>query len=89
MFYNTNYEIKKYDKDVGKPIIKVLICYLSNFKDSYGEIETKRINKRDTILNIKQFLFVVFQTEIAKRLNAICAQVIPFLSQEASILYDD
>ena len=25
------------------------------------------------------------QTEIAKRLNAICAQVIPFLSQEVSI----
>ncbi|KAL3865819.1 hypothetical protein ACJMK2_043169, partial [Sinanodonta woodiana] len=31
------------------------------------------------------FIFLVmllFQTEIAKRLNAICAQVIPFLSQE-------
>ena len=26
------------------------------------------------------------QTEIAKRLNAICAQVIPFLSQEVSFL---
>lgn len=25
-----------------------------------------------------------FQTEIAKRLNTICAQVIPFLSQEVS-----
>ena len=24
----------------------------------------------------------LYQTEIAKRLNAICAQVIPFLSQE-------
>ena len=27
-------------------------------------------------------IFFYFQTEIAKRLNAICAQVIPFLSQE-------
>ena len=26
------------------------------------------------------------QTEIAKRLNAICAQVIPFLSQEVSVV---
>lgn len=41
------------------------------------------------ILNKIKILFVVLQTEIAKRLNAICAQVIPFLSQEASILYDD
>ena len=27
-----------------------------------------------------------FQTEIAKRLNAICAQIIPFLSQEVSYI---
>jgi hypothetical protein len=27
-----------------------------------------------------------FQTEIAKRLNAICAQVIPFLSQEVGVV---
>ena len=27
------------------------------------------------------------QTEIAKRLNAICAQVIPFLSQEVLVLH--
>ena len=29
-------------------------------------------------------MFVDFQTEIAKRLNAICAQIIPFLSQDVS-----
>lgn len=29
--------------------------------------------------------FNFFQTEIAKRLNAICAQIIPFLSQDVSI----
>lgn len=29
-------------------------------------------------------LFFVFQTEIAKRLNAILAQIMPFLSQEVS-----
>ena len=29
----------------------------------------------------------VLQTEIAKRLNAICAQVIPFLSQEVRLLF--
>ncbi len=34
------------------------------------------------------FIFFVsfsFQTEIAKRLNAICAQIIPFLSQEVRL----
>lgn len=31
---------------------------------------------------ILSFFFFHEQTEIAKRLNAICAQVIPFLSQE-------
>lgn len=29
---------------------------------------------------------IILQTEIAKRLNAICAQIIPFLSQEVSDL---
>ena len=29
----------------------------------------------------------VFQTEIAKRLNAILAQIMPFLSQEVSVPY--
>jgi len=28
--------------------------------------------------------FLSFQTEIAKRLNAICAQIIPFLSMDVS-----
>lgn len=28
--------------------------------------------------------FNLFQTEIAKRLNAICAQIIPFLSMDVS-----
>lgn len=35
-------------------------------------------------LSISVCLFL-HQTEIAKRLNTICAQVIPFLSQEVSI----
>lgn len=30
-------------------------------------------------------LYSIQQTEIAKRLNTICAQVIPFLSQEVSV----
>ena len=34
------------------------------------------------ILSTSYFYFSFQQTEIAKRLNAICAQVIPFLSQE-------
>lgn len=39
------------------------------------------------LLRMKSFCLSVsppFQTEIAKRLNTICAQVIPFLSQEVS-----
>lgn len=31
---------------------------------------------------IYNFVFSLFQTEIAKRLNAIIAQILPFLSQE-------
>lgn len=31
------------------------------------------------------FLLFIFQTEIAKRLNAILAQIMPFLSQEVSV----
>lgn len=33
-------------------------------------------------------LLFLLQTEIAKRLNAICAQIIPFLSQEVSAFID-
>ena len=36
-------------------------------------------------LSVSVCLFL-HQTEIAKRLNTICAQVIPFLSQEVSIV---
>lgn len=35
-------------------------------------------------LSVSVCLFL-YQTEIAKRLNTICAQVIPFLSQEVSM----
>ncbi len=34
----------------------------------------------------KVWLFFNFQMEIAKRLNAIIAQLLPFLSQEVSIV---
>lgn len=34
------------------------------------------------VLFTDEFLFCLFQTEIAKRLNAIIAQILPFLSQE-------
>lgn len=34
------------------------------------------------VYTIYTFLVVYFQTEIAKRLNAIIAQVLPFLAQE-------
>lgn len=37
-----------------------------------------------TIKSLSPPLFL-HQTEIAKRLNTICAQVIPFLSQEVSM----
>jgi len=34
---------------------------------------------------IAKVCFSCFQTEIAKRLNAIIAQVLPFLAQEVSV----
>lgn len=38
-----------------------------------------------TIPSHYAFLLFIFQTEIAKRLNAILAQIMPFLSQEVSV----
>ena len=41
------------------------------------------LNRRQ-VLNQYFLFYFCSQTEIAKRLNAICAQIIPFLSQEVS-----
>uniref|UniRef100_A0A7N6FG81 Groucho/TLE N-terminal Q-rich domain-containing protein n=1 Tax=Anabas testudineus TaxID=64144 RepID=A0A7N6FG81_ANATE len=46
-------------------------------EDGRKEREGGRMSWLDSI-----FFFFFFQTEIAKRLNVICAQLIPFLSQE-------
>ena len=51
----------------GLPVQKLRIITVIVIWCTYGELS---------------FLVLYFQTEIAKRLNAICAQVIPFLSQE-------
>jgi hypothetical protein len=40
---------------------------------------------RPPVLSSLQFVFSCLQTEIAKRLNAIIAQVLPFLAQEVSL----
>jgi transketolase len=49
--------------------------YFSKYDNKYAVMDK---NLSDSQSNLLYF----FQTEIAKRLNAICAQVIPFLSQE-------
>lgn len=61
-----------------------LVClyYLIDLPEQLSFVnECNYVIKNEVFLSLR---LPSFQTEIAKRLNTICAQVIPFLSQEVS-----